>query len=189
MFVASPIVGVHLWLAVAALAVPPSDRHWDALYDGRFCDAEITVWMSPATRSQRTTEGLHMVVPPTAKQSGRFYSVDWHVRPEAGATVETRLKVAAASGPWGVVLGVSDGVHEEGISFLPHQVVLSIANLARPFDTADGFHTYQVRIRVTDIQVWADGKLLVDGRGKFTAPAHAGRNQLGCGCGRLGRHR
>jgi len=77
---------------------------------------------------------------------------------------------------------VSDGVHEEGVTFFPHEVALAAAGLRATFAAGEGFHTYRVAIRATDIQVWADDKLLIDGRGRFVAPAHGLRNQVGFGC-------
>jgi len=109
--------------------------------------------------------------------------VDWGVEPQQGATVEVRLKAISCSEPWGVALLVSDGEHEEGVTFFPHQIMLATAGLTAPFTAADQFHTYRVRFKKSDIQVWADDKLVLDGQGKFTRPAHARRNQLGFGCG------
>ena len=108
---------------------------------------------------------------------------DWHVDPQAGATVEARLKVASCSAPWGVALLVSDGVHEEGVTFYPDRVALAHARLSTKWDAQTAFPLYRIRIRGCDIRVWADDELLLDGTGKFTAPAHGKRNQIGFGCG------
>jgi hypothetical protein len=93
------------------------------------------------------------------------------------------LASSGGSEPWGAALLVSDGEHEEGVTFFPHQIMLAAAGLTAPFTAADQFHTYRVQFKKSEIQVWADDKLVLDGQGKFTRPAHARRNQLGFGCG------
>jgi hypothetical protein len=168
-----------LALALGVLADDP----WCVLYDAGFQVDNVAAWTSPLTSSEKTPEGLRTSDPSTDGGSGRFYRADWQVDPQAGATVETCLKVVSCSAPWGVVLLVSDGVHEEGVTFFPHQVTLAMAGISVPFDTQNAFHTYRVHIEGTDIQVWADDKLLLDGTGKFTAPAQSNRNQIGFGCG------
>ena len=166
------------------LAAGAGDAPWCDVYRDGFSSPIVTDgWQSSLTSSARVAEGLRIADPSTAQGSGRFFQVDWHVAPREGATVEVRLKAIACSQPWGVALLVSDGEHEEGVTFFPHQVMLTAARLSAPFDAAGEFHTYRVQIQDTDIQVWADGQLVLDGRGKFTQPAHAQRNQLGFGCG------
>lgn len=172
-----PIVVVML--AAAAWA---KDESWQAMYGDGFARG-VTSWSSESTRSEKTPEGLRVLDPSTKEGSGRFYELNWHVNPEQGATVETRLKAVSCSAPWGAVLLVSDGVHEEGVTFFPNQVALAAAKLSVPFDAAGSFHTYRVRIRGTDIKVWADEKLLLDGVGKFTVTAQHNRNEIGFGCG------
>ena len=102
-----------------------------------------------------------------------------------GAAVEARVKVAACSGPKGVALLAADGFHEEWLTLYPHRLQLENAKQGVDFDAADGFHTYRLEIRGTDVRLFVDGKMLVDGKGKFTAPAQGKppRNQCGFGCG------
>jgi hypothetical protein len=166
---------------ICAFAASADDHGWSTLYDGGFAAAAVSTWTSPLTRSSRTAEGLRVSDPSADKGSGRFYYLDWQVEPRGGATVETCLKVVSCSAPWGVALLVSDGVHEEGVTFFPGRILLAAAKLSAPFDAAGDFHAYRVRIHGTDIRVWADDKLLLDGSGKFQAPAHGGRNQAGFG--------
>lgn len=179
-FVAAEMV---IGAEVKSGAAAPGGPAWTNLYETGFHPGAAADWASPLTLSQKTPEGLHISDPSTATGSGRMFHVDWQVDPQAGATAEARLKVISCSAPWGVVLLVSDGAHEEGVTFFPQQVMLAAARVSAPFPAADAFHTYRVHIRGTDIQVWADDKLVLDGRGKFTAPAHSGRNRLGFGCG------
>lgn len=165
-------------------ATPATEEPWCDLYRAGFPISNMPEgWQSPLTSSVRTPDGLRIADPSTAKGSGRFFQLDWHVEPRRGATVEARLQAFTCSEPWGVALLVADGVHEEGVTFFPQQIMLATARLTAPFDAAGQFHTYRIRIQETDIQVWADDQILLDGRGRFTHPAHGGRNQLGFGCG------
>ncbi len=166
--------------AAAPADVSP-DGPWQAMYDGCFARG-VTGWSSETTRSEKTPEGLRVTDPSTQKGSGRFYQLDWHADPARGATVEARLKAVSCSASWGVALLVSDGEHEEGVTFFPDKIALVSAGRSAPFDAAGGFHTYRVRICGVDIRVWADDQLLLDGAGRFTAEAHHKRNQVGFGC-------
>jgi len=169
-----------LWAISAGSAEPP----WQDVYRDGFQISHLTEgWQSTLTSSARRADGLRISDLSTVGGSGRFFHVDWGVDPQEGATVEVRLKAISCSEPWGVALLVSDGEHEEGVTFFPHQVMLAAAGLTAPFTAADQFHTYRVQFKKSDIQVWADDKLVLDGQGKFTRPAHARRNQLGFGCG------
>lgn len=170
-------------LTLLSLFAPGAeDAAWCDVYRDGFQLGDVTEgWQSPATSSERTPEGLRVVDSSTAKGSGRFFHVDWHVLPDKGAVVEARLKAVSCSEPWGVAILVSDGVHEEGVTFFPQQVMLAGSRMAAPLDAAGAFHTYRIEIKASDIRVWADGRLLIDGRGKFTQAAHARRNQVGFG--------
>ncbi|MDD5523301.1 MAG: sialidase family protein [Kiritimatiellae bacterium] len=171
-------------IACLAWSVTLAEESWCDLYRAGFQIGNMTEgWQSPLTSSKSTADGLRIADPSTAKGSGRFFQVDWHVEPQQGAAVEVRLKAISCSDPWGVALMVSDGVHEEGVTFFPHQVMLASSRMTTSFDAAGKFHTYRAQIKDTDIQVWAADELLLDGRGKFTQPAHACRNQIGFGCG------
>lgn len=159
-----------------------AEAAWCDFYRDGFQQADVGGWQSKLTKSARMAEGLRVSDPSTAQGSGRFYAINWQADPQRGATAEARLKAVSCSDPWGSVLAVSDGLHEEGVTFFPDRIRLAWSGASAPFDAGDGLHTYRVTTRGTDIQVWADDRLLIDGRGKFTHPAHAKRNQLGFGC-------
>ncbi|HOM84011.1 MAG TPA: hypothetical protein PLZ94_19735, partial [Armatimonadota bacterium] len=168
-------------------AVPPlpaqGEDDWQSFYDGSFRLANARAWVSDLTRSAKTAQGLHIVDPSQEKGSARLYFAPWIVDREKGIEAEARLKSVSCSEGWGVVLSLADGMHEEGITFYPDRVELSHARVSAAFNTADAFHTYRVRCQGTDIEVWADGHLLIDGKGKFSAPAHSGRCQIAFGSG------
>ena len=158
-------------------------EEWQVLYDRGFKLPDVSVWASPHTQSEATPEGLHISDLSTQASSGRYYHVRWSADPAQGAVVETRLKSVSCSGAWGMTLLVSDGTHEEGVTFYPDRVAFSRRDLSAPFDCAGDFHTYRVCFKGTDISVHADGELLIDGKGRFTASATNGRNHLGFGAG------
>ena len=161
------ILTASLFAALLSASALADDQPWRVFYDGSFKLQPSGAWTGPQTRSERTAQGLHIVDPSAERGSGRLYYFDWQVKPGQGATVEARLKVARASEAWGACVNVADGRHEEDVSFFPDRVMLSHADLAVPFPGGDAFHTYRITFKAPDITVWADGKLLIDGRGKF----------------------
>ena len=162
-------------------------KEWVTMYDRGFAfPGMVSAWTSTQTSSKHTPDGLHISDPSTEKGSGRFYYLDWDARPDAGAFVEAKLKSMACSGPWGMVLFVSDGVHEEGVTFYPDRVMLAHCGLSAPFDCADRFHTFTLRFKGSDISVKADGVSLIEGKGRFTTPAVKGRNRIGFGAAASG---
>lgn len=171
------------WMAALAANALAADEPWRLFYDGGFKAPGVKGWSSATlTKSELTPDGLRVLDPSTEKGSGRFYQLDWHVKPDQGAMVEARLRAISCSSPWGVALLVADGVHEEGVTFFPDKIELACAKLSVPFNTADAIQPYRVQIRGSDIRVWSGEKLLLDGTGKFTAVANHGRNQVGFGC-------
>lgn len=159
---------------------------WQTFYDRGFefkWPHAFAQWPSKHTRSKLTPEGLHIVDDSTEWGSGRIYYLSWSADPGQGGEVEARLKSISCTSPTGVSLLVSDGVHEEWIEFFPDRVAFLRSRLSAAFDCAGDFHTYRVIFKGTDISVYADDKLLIDGQGKFTTPAHEGRNALGFGVG------
>jgi hypothetical protein len=107
----------------------------------------------------------------------------WAADPELGAACRAAVRVVRCTGLAGVMLGFSDGVHEDILTLYPDRLELYHAKLSAPLDTTDAFHEYQVEIRGNDVRVMADSRLLIDGAGAFTAPAHAGRNRFAFGAG------
>jgi len=90
--------------------------------------------VSSQTQSQLTPEGLRILDPSKESDSLRCYNLPWNADPRQGATVEARLKAVSCSDPWGMCLFVSDGTHEEGITFFPDRVLLAKSNLVSVAD-------------------------------------------------------
>ena len=95
----------------------------------------------------------------------------WHVGPAGETVVEARAKVAQSSDPLGVCLRVANGASVEYLALREKSVGLHYANMTRPFDTTRAFHTYRIVMKKSDIRVFVDGKLILNGRGKFTTSA------------------
>ncbi len=173
-----------LILGASAVGGAQEAALWQTFYDTTtgFGVPPDAAWMGEGTSSEQVAEGLRIVDASTKPGSGRLYILGWNADPAQGATVEARLKLIAASEPWGACINITDGVHEEDVSFLPDRVVLSYAKTEAKFATTDGFHTYRIVFKGTDIQVWADDVSLIDGKGKFTQPIiEEQRNRLAFG--------
>ena len=107
----------------------------------------------------------------------------WCAIPEDGAACRASVKVVRCTGLAGVMLGLSDGVHEDILTLYKDRVELHWAKLKHVMDTTDTFHEYRVDIRGTDVRVSVDGRQVISGTGKFTCPAHNGRNRFSFGSG------
>jgi hypothetical protein len=113
-----------------------------------------------------------------------MYTAGWNADPAGGTELEARLKlVKASAGPCGQCLDFADGVHEDSLSFYPDRIGLWYAKLDYAMDTTAAFHTYRVALRGEDVQVFVDGKLVIDGKGKFVQPAGGQRNTVQFGAG------
>lgn len=107
----------------------------------------------------------------------------WCADPEVGAACRAAVKVVRCTGLAGVMLGFSDGVHEDLLTLYEDRIELYRAGLQHAMDTTDAFHEYQVEIRGTDAFVSVDGRQVIAGPGVFTYPAHNGRNHFSFGAG------
>lgn len=93
------------------------------------------------------------------------------VRPEDKVVVEARAKLLSG---FSSVL-VENGIAGEEVLVLPDQVKLRSSGLNYRMPTTDAFHAYRIVIQQRDLQVYVDGQLRIDARGRFTQPAPNGR--------------
>ena len=107
----------------------------------------------------------------------------WCAMPELGAACCASVKVVRCAGLAGVMLGFSDGVHEDILTLYEDRIELYRSGLKHAMDTTDAFHEYRVDIRGTDVWVSVDGKQVIAGTGKLMFPAHNGRNRFSFGSG------
>ncbi|MCD6360420.1 MAG: hypothetical protein J7M38_06085, partial [Armatimonadetes bacterium] len=133
------------------------------------------------THSEVADGVLHVVDPSTARGSGHCFHVSWEAEPEQEAVVEARVKVVSAEGDAGVCILLANGVNEELVEFQTDGVRLRYAELTHKMDTTDDFHIYRASIRGDDVKLWVDGRLALDGSGKFTHPAYEHRDRFSFG--------
>lgn len=158
-----------------------ADTPLRAFYEKGTWHLNATSWIGDGTRSELTDEGLLIADESTQTGSGRCYLLNWEADPAKGAALEARVKVVSCSAPWGVSMMAADGVHEEGLTLFPDRLLLPHSGLSAPFNTTDGFHTYRLEVKGKDVRAYVDGRLLIDGVGKYTTSANAGRNQCSFG--------
>ena len=95
----------------------------------------------------------------------------WVVTPRLPVAVEARVKVAASTDPLAVCIRVANGQSVEYVTLQPDRIGLQFAGLSAAMDTTDAFHTYRIEVKGKDIRVFADDRLKLDGRGRFTTSA------------------
>jgi hypothetical protein len=158
---------------------------WEVTFAGDVVPDKATpAWSgAPEPNTSATVTDKELVISDAGSAKGEliFFTRGWSVEPEFGATVEVALQVRACSGVAGVALLVADGVHEECLTFFPDRVFSHKSDLSITMDTTDRVHVYRVGIAGETVRLWIDGALAYDGKGKFTSPAHDGRNVVGFG--------
>lgn len=172
------VAGLVVGMLLAASADPVGPAiEWDRVYTpDKLPDA--CGWgasKGAETRSELTPDGLHIVDAGTQRTQLHCFSRSWSARPDRGGAAQATLRLVSCTGPSGMCLHVSDGTHEDGLTFYPDRIILSGSGLEYAMDTTDAFHTYLIRFAGIHIEVWVDGKLMIDGWGSFTKPAHNGR--------------
>ncbi|MBT3379520.1 MAG: exo-alpha-sialidase [Lentisphaerae bacterium] len=130
------------------------------------------------TRSELTPDGLHIVDGGTRTTQLHCFSRSWSARAERGGAAQATLRLISCTGRSGMCLHVSDGTHEDSVTFYPDRIRLAGSDLEYAMDTTDTFHTYLIRFAGINIEVWVDGKLAIDGWGSFIKPAHNGRRTV-----------
>ncbi len=110
-------------------------------------------------------------------------SRSWCADPNRGAGCRATVRVVRCKGRAGVMLGFSDGLHEDILTLYEDHIGLYRAGLEYAMNTTNRFHTYQVDIRGTDEMVRVDGKLVIVGKDAFIYPAYHKRNRFSFGSG------
>ncbi len=111
---------------------------------------------------------------------------DWELTPNRRAEIEVRLRVISCSAPGGCMLRIADGLHEEAFTFYPDRIAANRSGQSAAMDLSSEFVTLKIEIGDDSYKVSAGDKVLLDGRGKFTAPAHGGRRVIHFGSGSSG---
>ena len=175
-----PAAVLFVNLACASIALSAEPLEWDSIYTGdRLPSETVPGWWwgneGPNTEAKVTPDGLRIIDRGTARTNLRCYGTGWHACPAYVAMAEATVKVVSCTDNAGMCLLVSNGVNEDTLTLYPNRIELTHAKLSHQMDTTDRHHTYRVRILGNDITVWADSRLVLDGKGKFTAKAHNGR--------------
>ena len=160
---------------------PDSRITWLVEYDGK--SAPTAPWQAHGTANATLqTEGLRLV---DSDAGFANYRAPFTADPDDEIIAETVVKTTGITGsqprktagslwPWRdaapVALQASDGRHQEGLVLFPAQVT-SFTDRFIPMDTTQGFHTYRLVIRGSDMQIWVDGVKKVEGQGAFWKPA------------------
>jgi len=182
------VVGLTLSLvmSMSTLASAADAPKWLNLFDGKSPPTVAPQGTLPLEKNAATFKDgvLHLVDGSTATGSTLLYVTRWNADPKEAAECEGELKlIAASAGPCGMCIDVANGVHQEDLSFYPDRIELGTAKLSYKMNTTGDFHTYRVRIAGNDIQVFVDGKLAIEGQGKFTCAADNARNVCEFGAG------
>ncbi|MCX6993280.1 MAG: family 10 glycosylhydrolase [Kiritimatiellaeota bacterium] len=111
-----------------------------------------------ADRGTKATDTINLVYP-------------WTPRTDVPCTVEVRVKVLQSTDPMAVVVRLANGEHVEFLTLAPDRIGLAKAGLSAAYNTTNAFHTYRIEAKGTDLKVYADEQLMLDGTGRFTASA------------------
>jgi sialidase-1 len=164
---------------------PAGDLAWDGVYDGTAAPLDsLPSWReSSGANTEATLEGDGLRIIDSSSQGGclHCYIFAWRAMPEEGAVVEASIKLIDNNSRSGAFIGGADGVHESSVTLYPDRIGVCLdgdEELTHAMDTTNGFHVYRLAMRGEDLYVWVDGQLVMDGKGKYTRPAHNGRNRV-----------
>jgi len=157
-----------------SIAPRDPDKQWDVEYK---CDTAPSAPWKPGRRSSGTTasiqDGALLIADRSIERGSYFYyGYPWNAPRSRPAVFEARARVVSGRS----TIIPCDGVSEEEVRLYPDRVSLAHAGLSYELDTTDAIHVYRVVVEGKSIEVYVDGKLVIDGAGKFTYPAHSGRN-------------
>ena len=163
---------------------PESAATWDVDWT---CDVQAPMPWSrgglPAGTEAKMRDGALLIADRSSERgSYLYYSYPWNVDPAIKATVEVRAK--ALSGHSGII--IANGVAEDELHIYPDRIGLLRAGLSHAMAAASDLHDYRVEIEGSDIRVFVDGELVIDGPGKLTAAAANGRNSISFGASTSG---
>lgn len=170
---------VPLAVIACAQTVAP-EIAWDVIYTPEALPT-ASGWNQSAgenTRSELVEGALRIVDAGTSGGELHCYSQHWGARPDRGAIVRATVRLVDCTDRSGMCVLVADGTHESSLTLYPDRIALSHLDLEYEMDTTDDFHTYEIRIAGINIEVWVDGRRVIDGWGRFTHPAYDGRRAI-----------
>ncbi len=177
-----PSILTALLLALLAPLHAADDIQWLLSFDGSAPPS--APWTAVGKPEARVEDGaLHLA--DSSKDDFGFFRAAWKAELDTELVVEATVRVGETTGvvnkpgsstlwPWKdgapVSLLVSDGQHQEGLVFYTDRATTWTDRFVLT-DTADGFHTYRLVIRGTDMSIAVDGKVKVRGQNAFWKPA------------------
>jgi hypothetical protein len=162
----------------------PEIKSWDVVYTGDAVPTGCAFTGAGDFTAEADNGVLHLADRGTGPGEAASYLYLWKANPARATTVEARVKVGfCRGGSAGVYLEVTNGRFEEYLTLYEDRIALQFAGLEHRMDTRADFHTYRLTIKESDINVYVDGQLRIDGTGKLTHAAYGGRNSVTFGSG------
>lgn len=171
--------GINRLSFLAGRPEPAAADDWTLLSEGAKLTADPWTRMGFAADclAEVQPEGLLLADRGTTPGSYAFLQNSCVVRPQDEVVMECRVKLLSG---WCSVL-IENGIAGEEISLYPDRLTARRCGLNCPMATTDAFHTYRVVVHQEDLQVYVDGNLRLDARGRFTHPAPNGRSGVAFG--------
>lgn len=117
----------------------------------------------------------------TSVDSAYALGRDWVAKPGEGCYVRLRLRMLTYKGNRGVggaALRIADGAHEQVILFSTDSIVAFGTQLTHQEDLTNDFHDVRVGCAGRDFYVELDGRLVIDGKGRFSTRAGGRANAI-----------
>ncbi len=166
------------------IALNPSYRAnedaWNILWDGGSEPGRPWRRDSGSDRTEAEVVDGAIQIVDRGEESGDYlyWRIPWGASAEDKVVVEARAKVVSGSN----YVIVSNGAGQERLGLRPDRIELwSQRSLRYAMNTTDAFHDYRIEFQGQDLQVFVDGQLRIDARGKFARRGTAGRNELAFG--------
>jgi hypothetical protein len=107
-----------------------------------------------------------------------YYRYAWGAEPGEELVMEARAKVVSGSS-WVIF---TDGWAQARLGLWSDHIDLwGRSDIRYNMDTTRDFHLYRIVAKGTDLRVYVDGQLRLDGKGAFRPAAAGGRNELAFG--------
>lgn len=158
-------------------AIGPKQKKWDMTYN---CEKKLKYPVQlPWRRLFRSKKSFEKIVNNTLylgdcskREDGiNPLAYPWIVDGDKKIYVEAKLKVKWSSAPLGICIRIANGKHVEWLDFSRNKISLMLAGLEYKMNTTDKFHDYRVELEGKNIEVYVDGKLRINGKGKFITKA------------------
>ncbi len=144
----------------------------DRLLKGQIQFPWRRLYTSSNPEAERIVDGAYLIAD-TGNGGGDIANLLYPIahHPEVAA-VKFECKVLASDDPKAVLLRFADGRHVETVSLEKGRISLLNGGGSVPFDTAGAFHVYELRMAPDRVELFADGRKLLQakpkGKGELT---------------------